>query len=300
MRILITGANGLLGQKLVELIDDQQIDFIATGSGPCRLAKEFQSKYQTLDITSASEIANIFNEFNPTHVINGAAMTNVDACEKDRARCREVNTDAVRDLLLICEQRDIHLIHISTDFIFDGEKKSLYTEKDIANPVSFYGHSKNDAEQIVFESEYSNWTILRTILVYGVIANGSRSNIVLWVKNSLEQGKKINVVNDQFRTPTLAEDLAKACLLVAKKKAHGVFNISGPDYMSMYDLALKVAEHFGLASENISEISSKDLGQPAKRPPKTGFVLDKAIQNLDYEPTPFSEGLRLVQKQLLV
>jgi dTDP-4-dehydrorhamnose reductase len=298
MKILITGANGLLGQKLVNLFSDENVEFLATGTGNCRLDSSYQEKYRTLDITSEAACESIINEYSPTHIVNGAAMTNVDRCESEIDLCQAVNVNAVSVLFKIASEKNIHFIHISTDFIFDGTKGEFYTEIDLPNPLSRYGHSKNDAEQFLINSHNKNWTILRTILVYGVVNDSSRSNIVLWVKNSLENHKNINVVDDQFRTPTLAEDLANSCYLAIKTGEKGIFNVSGEDYMNMYELAMLVAEHFDLDKSLIGRTDSNTFVQAAKRPPRTGFNIDKARRQLGYQPRSFKEGLQIVEQQL--
>jgi dTDP-4-dehydrorhamnose reductase len=126
----------------------------------------------------------------------------------------------------------------------------------------------------------------------------SRSNIVLWVKESLEQKKTIQVVNDQWRTPTLAEDLAIGCYLAAKKRAKGIYNISGKDFMTPYDIAIKTATYFKLDKSLINPTHSGDFVQPAKRPLKTGFIIEKARRELGFEPRSFQEGLALLSKQI--
>jgi dTDP-4-dehydrorhamnose reductase len=173
----------------------------------------------------------------------------------------------------------------------------METEKP--NPLSYYGRSKHIAEMIVMENSVS-WAIARTVLVYGIVQDMSRSNIVLWAKNNLEQGKSLNVVGDQFRTPTLAEDLAKGCALIAEKKAKGIYNISGKDYMSVFDLVYRVADFWKLDKSLLNISSSEGIKQPAKRPPITGFILDKAIKELNYQPHSFEEGLKIMDEQLKI
>jgi dTDP-4-dehydrorhamnose reductase len=190
----------------------------------------------------------------------------------------------------------INLVHVSTDFIFDGTHGPL-DEGAIPNPVNFYGESKLAGERVIQASAIP-WAILRTVLVFGITRDMSRSNIVLWVKNSLQQNKTIQVVNDQWRTPTLAEDLAMGCYLAAKKRARGVYNISGKDFMSPYDIAIKTAEFFQLDKSLIKATDSTKFTQPAKRPPKTGFIIDKARKELGYEPHSFEEGLEILARQI--
>lgn len=297
MKILVTGSNGLLGQKLIKLLTDENHEVIATARGENRigyLTKHFI--YETMDITSEDEVKEIISRHQPEVVINCAAMTNVDQCEDDREECIKLNVDAVKYLINACDQNNTFLLHLSTDFIFDGEN-GPYKETDVASPVSFYGESKLMAEQLLIESKI-NWAIARTVLVYGITPGMSRSNIILWVKDSIEKGKELKIVNDQWRTPTLAEDLAKGCYLIAKKKTEGIFNISGKDLLTPYDMAMKTCDYFGLDKSKIEEVDGSMFTQKAKRPPKTGFVLDKAIEVLGYDPVSFEEGIGIMADQV--
>jgi dTDP-4-dehydrorhamnose reductase len=249
-----------------------------------------------LDITNEIEVESIVAKYKPDVIINTAAMTNVDACESDQAGCDALNVNAVQYLVNAANNIHAHLIQVSTDFIFDGTHGPL-KEDEQPNPLSYYGHSKFKGEQIVV-SQCKSWTILRTVLVYGVVSDMSRSNIVLWAKTNLEQGKTLNVVGDQFRTPTLAEDLAQGCVLAAAQKAQGIFNISGKDFVSVFDLVYRVASFWKLDKSLLNLSTSEGIKQPAKRPPITGFIIDKAVNELGYKPHSFEEGLALLDKQL--
>ncbi|MBP9151881.1 MAG: sugar nucleotide-binding protein, partial [Flavobacteriales bacterium] len=223
-------------------------------------------------------------------------MTQVDDCELDHAACDRANVDAVQYIVDAAERNNCHLVHISTDFIFNG-KEGPYDEEGVADPLSYYGNAKWKGELIVQKSKLK-WAILRTVLVYGIVDNMSRSNIVLWAKGALEKGNPINVVGDQFRSPTLAEDLADGCILVVDKNATGIYNISGKNQYSIIDLVRTVADYYGLDKSLINPVSSSTLNQAAKRPPITGFILDKARRELGYNPHSFVEGIALMEKQL--
>lgn len=296
MKILVTGSNGLLGQKLSSCLQkDPTVQLIATARGKSVIAIP-NGNFFTLDITDSNAVAELLSTTRPDVVINTAAMTQVDQCEVDREACWKHNVTAVENLVQACEVNRIHLVHVSTDFVFDGSHGPL-DESAQPNPVNYYGESKLAAEMIVQESKIS-WSILRTVLVYGITTDMSRSNIVLWVKNSLEQGKTIQVVNDQWRTPTLAEDLAMGCYLAAIKKATGIYHISGEDFLTPYDIAIRTADFFKLDKSLIKPTDSSRFTQPAKRPPKTGFIIDKAKSVLGYTPHSFEEGLRILSDQL--
>lgn len=248
------------------------------------------------DITDYKQLKVVFEEFHPTAVINAAAMTQVDACESSPEVCNAINTKAVHHLAGLCKEYNSRLIQLSTDFVFDG-LAGPYREGDTPAPISTYGRSKLEAEKIVEAADIPA-AIVRTVLVYGVVPDLSRSNIVLWVKNSLEGGKPIKVVNDQFRSPTLAEDLADGVLAVLFRNKTGIYHISGSELLSVYDIAQRVADFFKLDRGLISPTDSGSLGQAAKRPPKTGFVILKAQTELDYYPQDLTTGLQLVQRQL--
>jgi len=296
-KILVTGSNGLLGQKIVyKLRNRPDVKLIATARGDNRLVEKSSYTYESMDITDKKSVDKVIDKYQPDSIIHCAAMTNVDACETDRENCVKSNIDAVKFIVEACERHDIHLVHISTDFIFDG-KAGPYKEEDKPHPLSYYGWSKLKGEKIVRASKL-RWAILRTVLVFGIVDNMSRSNIVFWVKGSLEKGRPINVVDDQFRTPTLAEDLADGCISASLKEAEGIFNVSGKDYMSIYELVQKVADFYHLDKSLINRVSSDKLNQPAKRPPKTGFVLTKAMKELDYRPHSFRESLEILDAQL--
>jgi dTDP-4-dehydrorhamnose reductase len=296
MRILITGSNGLLGQKIVALCLKNGVDFLATSLGENRNEDCPLTNYRPLDITREKEVYSLFEAYKPTHVIHTAAITNVDYCEQNEAECNIVNTKAVEYLFNAAKAVDAHFQLLSTDFVFDGEKGN-YTEEDDVNPLSVYGKSKVHAENILIEAEYRDWSIVRTIIVYGTGNNLSRSNIICWAKDALANGDKLSIIDDQFRAPTWAFDLAWACLEICKRNKKGIFHISGPESMSIFEIVNRIANHFSYSTENLSRSNSKDLNQPAKRPPKTGFNLTKAKRELNYKPLTLENTLDLLKNK---
>ncbi len=304
--ILITGSNGLLGQKLIyALLDRNKIDgawnIIASSKGENRISETSGYTYHSLDITSREEVFSAMKKIQPDVIINTAAMTNVDACETQKEECFAMNVTAVQNFIDINEvwqpeSGQCQFIHLSTDFVFDGEN-GPYRETDKTNPLSYYAWSKLEAEKLL-EASTIKWAILRTIIVYGIVDNMSRSNIVLWAKEALEKKQKINIVDDQFRSPTLAEDLAEGCLLCAEKGATGIFHIAGKDQMSVLELVYRVADFWKLDKSLVTPSKSESIKQPAKRPWRTGLVIEKAKRELGYNPHSFEEGLALLEKQL--
>ncbi|MFB1004543.1 MAG: SDR family oxidoreductase, partial [Bacteroidia bacterium] len=244
-KVLLTGSNGLLGQKLIELyLQDKTIDLIATARGENRYPVKKGYTYVSMDVTDVRNVKDTIAMHQPDTIIHTAAMTNVDTCETDQEGAEKLNVDAVEYLVDAANTVEAHFIHLSTDFIFDGED-GPYTEEAEPEPLSYYGETKLAAENMV-RNQCHKWSIARTILVYGIVHDMSRSNIVLWAKGALEKGQPINVVNDQVRSPTLAEDLAMGCKLIEQKEAEGIFNISGKDQMSIVEIVERVADYFNL------------------------------------------------------
>ena len=298
MKLLITGANGLLGQKLVKLMLDKGRDeLVATARGKNRLPyPESGYRYKTMDIADAEQVHQVIGTEKPEVVIHTAAMTNVDQCETEREACWQLNVEAVSHIIAACEQSGAFFIHLSTDFIFDG-KAGPYDEEARPNPISHYGESKLRAEALI-QAGKLNWAIVRTVLVYGIAHDMSRSNLILWVKKSLEEGKPIKVVDDQWRSPTLAEDLAMGCYLIAARRAGGIFNICGKELLTPYEMAIKTADFFNLNTSSMQRADASCFQQTAKRPPKTGLIIDKAKEVLGYKPHSFEEGIGIVARQI--
>jgi len=298
MKILVTGANGLLGQHLVKLLNDStDHNIIATGRGEARLnvANAARYNYFSLDITDGMAVATFIELHQPALIIHTAATTQVDECETDPITCWNTNVTATRFLISAAESIAARFIYISTDFVFDG-LNGPYKETDIAGPVNYYGSSKLAAEKAVMESRLS-WCIIRTVLVYGNILIGNRNNMVSWVQQNLLERKTIKVVSDQWRTPTYVEDLAKGILLVVEKAATGIFHISGPEMLSPYEMAMLTANHLQLDTSLIEKVDASIFSQPGKRPAKTGFIIDKAKQELGFAPMSFVEGLKKMLPQ---
>ena len=291
MKILVTGANGLLGQELIkQLINQGKHEVIASSRGESRLPLSLKVKYYDLDITYAASVFKVIEEVQPQLLIHAAAMTQVDDCEENKQHCYNTNVGASRFLIDACKPFDTRFIYISTDFVFDG-LSGPYSEESQPAPVNYYGSTKLAAENAVRESGLS-WTIIRTVLVYGNSTDASRTNLITWVKKNLESGNPIKVVSDQWRTATYVEDLATGILLAVEKNAEGVFHISGKDMLTPFEMAIKTADMLGLDRSLIEKVDASSFKQCGERPKKTGFVIDKARSTLGYEPVTFMEGLK--------
>jgi len=298
-KILITGSNGLLGQKLVNLfssISNYEVFALSRGDNRNETAKKLT--YYNIDITNSKKIRALINDIKPHYIVNCAAMTNVDECQKEKDKCDRINVEAVKTLVNCALDNNIHLVQISTDFIFDG-KNGPYKEDDKPNPINYYGLSKLKSEDIIIRAGIK-YTVLRTILVFGIVDNMTTNNIVLFVKKALETGHVVTMVDDQYRMPTFVDDLAQACLLSIQNQAYGVFHISSSELLSVYEMAIQIAEVFDLDTSLIKRISTNQLNQPAKRPPKTGFDLEKSQKILNFPRLPFKNRLQAFKNQLVM
>lgn len=294
MKIMVTGANGLLGQVLIKQLVEKKYPVVATGKGPSRLivAALEGYEYKELDITDGPAVEELILQEKPSVIVHAAAMTQVDQCEINKQDCYNVNVTATRFIIDAAKMVKARFIFVSTDFIFDGNN-GPYKEDDEPAPVNYYGSTKLVAEKAVMESGL-NWAIARTILVYGVAPTTGRTNILSWIKQSLENKTPIKMVTDQLRTPTFVHDLAAGIILMIEKNAQGIYHLSGEEKMTPYEMAVETAEFFGLDKSLISESLSPDIKQPAVRPPRTGFDISKAKRDLGYRPTSFKEGLKKV------
>jgi len=287
--ILITGSNGLLGQTLVNRLLNSEYKIIALSRGDNRNINTKDYTYYNIDLTHSKKLTQIIDKEKPNYIINTAAITNVDYCETHQDECDAVNVDLVKVLIKASEKIKAHLIHISTDFVFDG-KTGYYKEDDATNPLNYYGLSKLKSEQL-FENTNISYTILRTILVFGMLPNLNQANILLWLLDKMKNKMPLTMVDDQLRMPTYVEDLASACLTAIKLKKLGLYHISSADMMNMYQLALEVAQVFNFDTNIITAIPTEKLHQPAKRPKTTGFNIQKAEKELLFKPKKFKSAL---------
>lgn len=295
MKILLTGSNGMLGASLSCMLSRSKHTVCATGKGSCRLPEDLfhdRFNYHELDITNKEEVFALSEKFKPDAIIHSAAMTQVDDCERNKSICYSVNVEGTRNLIEAAEEHNSRFCYLSTDFVFDGTA-GPYEEKDKTNPVNFYGETKELAEQFVMSSEL-NWSIVRTVLLFGKAEPSKRSNFIYWVKENLEAKKTIRVVNDQIRTPTFIHDLVNGIDLILTRGARGIYHLAGNDVLTPYKMAVAVANHLQLDATLIHPVDASSFTQIGKRPLITGFKIDKAINDLGYQPTSFEKALSFI------
>ncbi len=285
--VLITGANGLLGQKLC-LHFSSSFQAVATDLQPESLLSLSNLSYETLDVTDRRKVNFHLGHYQPSVIINAAAYTDVDGCEVHKDRAWAVNVGGVRNLVRACREQKIKLVQLSTDYVFDGEN-GPYSEDDPTHPVSFYGETKLESEEVIQEGGIE-FVIVRTNVLYG-FGNNVKKNFLLWLLDRLSAGEKLKIVTDQFNNPTLADNLSQCILEMLQRDLTGVLHIAGAEYLSRYDFALKVAQKFGYDTSLISPATTETLGQKAKRPSRGGLRVEKAQSLLKTNLLNVEQGL---------
>jgi len=292
-KLVITGVNGLLGQNiLVRAIPKYNVLGIDLHDEP--FIKKNKFEYQKLDLTDRRAVREIIMGYEPGYVINTGAMTDVDGCESQKEKCWKINVESVENIAYAARKSGAKIVHLSSDYIFDG-KAGPYSEISAPNPVGFYGKSKLASENILISSEL-DYAIVRTMVLYGSGVQ-VRRNFVTWLIEKLKQDEKVTIVTDQVGSPTLADDLAGAILKIIEYKKWDIYHISGSELIDRYNFALKIADIFKLDKSLISSITTPELKQPALRPLKSGFIIDKAKAELGIEMSSAEEGLKILKKQ---
>lgn len=292
-RILILGSNGMLGQRVVEAFSNSDKYELQLASFENNSFFE-EIPYQKIDIGNKKEVKKLLLDFFPDYVINLAAYTNVDKCETEKELCWNVNVNAVGHLAKYCVPTNSHLIHISSDYVFDG-KTGPYTEADLPNPISYYGRSKLAGENIIKRFDIPN-TIIRTNVLFGAAKYG-RPDFVKWVVNSLRIKKSIRIVTDQINNPTYLDDLAEGIKTICDRSKIGLYHMGGAELLSRYQFTERISNFFNLDMDLVSPILTTELNQPAPRPLNSGLINLKAETEFGYKPRGLEECFRLMSNE---
>lgn len=283
-KILIIGGNGQLGNCLNKLISEYALDY------------EFHfTDYDTLDITNQKQINEYFSEYEPHYCINVSAYTAVDLAEQEKEKAFAINAEGVRHLAEACTEKGIDLIHISTDYVFSGDTNIPYSEDDFTNPLSVYGASKLEGENLALENNPKT-IIIRTSWLYSEFGK----NFVKTMLNLFGSKDELNVVADQFGQPTNANDLAEVIMKIisTEEKEYGVFHFSNYSETTWFDFAKKIAE-LSKSKIKINPISTEQYPTPAKRPMRSTMCLDKIENSYNIEPKYWENSLEECMEILL-
>jgi dTDP-4-dehydrorhamnose reductase len=252
-------------------------------------------EYFQMDIAVKEDVKDKVKKYMPDIIINTAAFTNVDGCETEKELSWRVNVDAVKNFIIASRVNDTKIIHLSTDYVFDG-KTGNYDESSKPNPLSYYGKSKLASENALISSGI-RFVVVRTMIIYGTAAN-IRPNFALWLIDMLGRGEHVRIVDDQFGMPTISDDLGWGILKIVDLDKSGFYHICGSEYLSRYEFAVKLAGVFELDENLIIPVKTSDLNQAAPRPIKSSFILLKAETELGLKPLNVTEGLVFLKTQL--
>ena len=293
-RLLLVGCNGLLGQKLAAAAS-QSYHVYGIGLREQSPVRKFLRQYIRLDITDRGDIMEVMRSIHPEWTINVAAITDVDACQRDPERAFAVNVEGARHVALGCERCGSKFLQLSTDYVFDGTS-GPYDEDHVPNPVNVYGRTKVASEQLLKRLELE-YTIIRTVLVYGSVS-GARADFVQWVRAALDRGESVRGAADLYGNPTLVDDLAQGIMVTVRKGARGVYHMAGGDWLSRYDFAMNIARTFDLNGDLIQPVSFHELGLNAPRPLQAGLRTKKVRQEFELSFASAQEGLKRVRAQM--
>ena len=289
MKILILGANGFTGRRILRrLASHHQV--MACSLHPDILPEEGY-EFRTLDVTDSDALDALLADFRPEVVINASALSVVDYCEQHPEEAVTMNVTVVKRLAEYSRANACRLIHLSTDFVFDGTSSEAYVETDVPNPVNHYGKTKRWGEEAI-EQACTNYAIVRVEVVYGKPFPGQHGNIVHLVKNRLENGQEIRVVSDQFRSPTWVEDIARAVESLLSDLYRGIYHICGGETLSVAEIACRVASYFHLDETLIHPVTTEEMNEATPRPLFSPMNTGKAFREWGYRPSPLEEGFK--------
>jgi dTDP-4-dehydrorhamnose reductase len=287
VKILVTGANGLVGQRLCRLLASHDNEVVAAGRGPAR----FECKgvtYISIDFTLTEQVTALVAVHKPDVVVNPASMTDVDGCEKTPWEAYLANAALPAQLAVLSKSMGFHLVHMSTDYVFDGAN-GPYGIDDVPNPRGVYAHTKFLGEQAV-RALGGSWAIARTAVVYGWPTAG-RNNFGAWLVSSFEAKKEVKLFSDQFVSPSLALNVAQMVAELAERKLTGMWHTSGSTVIDRVGFGKALCEVFGFDASLITPTTLAALNLASPRPPKSGLKVDQTIAGLAAKPLALTDAL---------
>lgn len=289
--ITIIGAGSTTAASLIPiLLQETDAPLQLVSSRPLAYEDE-RITQSTIDVRDKNVLKETIMKSQPEVIINLAAMTNVDKCESDKQTCWDVNVTLVENLARLARIVDARMVHVSTDYVFDGQK-GPYAETAVPHPISYYGKSKLAGENACIVGSMQA-AVVRTNVVYGPFVE--RPDFVRWVIDALESRTPIRVVNDQYSNPTYVDDISESILRIIQKRRYGIYHVGGADYCSRYEFALRIAEFFRADPSNISPVTTAELKQPARRPLKGGLITLKAETDLGMKMRGIESGLSTIR-----
>jgi dTDP-4-dehydrorhamnose reductase len=289
-RLLVTGGNGLLGSKIINTSNEKYEVAATYYNNPLKI----KNNLFPLNITKKEDISQLFKKTNPDHVIHTAAMTDVDYCENHLDEARKVNVEGTKNIGELCKDAGARLIFISTDFVFDG-KKGHYSEEEVPNPINNYGKTKLEAERELQKLNF-DCIIARVSVLYGWNLI-EKPNFVTWLIEELKKNRNVNIVEDQWNSPTYADNCAEILQKLLKFGKPGIYHTSGSERISRLEFAKKIAYVFGLNQLLIKKTKTTFFAQKARRPQDSSLSIERLIRELGEIPLGTKQGLMKMKKQ---
>jgi len=292
LKLLVTGASGLFGSKLAETAFAAKLD-VYSGFSRDSVLFGFPVKF---DVSDKNQVDSAFATVKPDFVVHAASLTDVDKCERDHSLAWKINVEGTKNVAEATARHGAFLVYISSDYVFGGEK-GCYRENDTPDPINYYGLTKLRAEETA-KKLVPYCCIARASVIYGASPAAGKVNFALWLLNKLRNGEKARIVTDQWNSPTLNTNLADMVLEVVNRRLSGVFHLCGASRVSRYELALQIAETFGLEAELIERVDSSTLRLLARRPKDSSLDVSKATKLLKNKPLQLVDSLALLKQEL--
>lgn len=292
MNVLVTGASGLLGSKLVKILIDEGYTVYSGYFGNM----PNNGLPVKVDVSDENCVERVFEFSKPDVVVHAAALTNVDTCELKKDEAWKTNVVGAKNVVKISKKYHAFLVYVSTDYIFKGDK-GMYREDDTPEPINYYGYTKLKGEEEV-KSSLEEYCIARTSVLYGSVPASGKTNFVLWIIDKLKKKEKINVVVDQYNSPTLNTNLAIMLSEIIERKLIGVYHLAGATRISRYDFAKIVAEAFNLDKSLITPTTSDKISWAAQRPKDSSLDVGKALRTLNNKPFDINTALKILRSEI--
>ena len=284
MKFLVTGSAGLVGRQVVkDLSETHEVFSCYTKSEP-----EFGIPVK-MDLLNHERISNVLSEKNPDIVIHLGAMTAVDLCETQQDNALKINSQATEILAKECSKINSFMVYVSTDYVFNGNS-GLYKENAVTNPLGFYGKSKLLGEKSI-QNFSSNWCIARTSTPFGL--HPTKKSFPIWVIENLQKQKQIDVLTDQFTSPTYVPSLSRMLIEISERHLTGIIHVAGASKISRYEMASLVSDKLDLDEKLLREISINDIKWEAQRPKDSSLNVSKAISILNQKPQKIDHDVNL-------
>ena len=284
LKVLVTGSAGLVGRQVVkDLSNSHQVFSCYNESKP-----EYGDSVK-MDLKNREMISSILTEKKPDIVIHLGAMTGVDLCEKEKTSASEINTKATEIIAKECSKLNSFLVYVSTDYVFDGNL-GMYKEDDVTNPLGFYGKSKLEGEKVV-QNFSTNCCIARTSTPFGL--HPTKKSFPMWVIENLQKQKQIDVLIDQFTSPTYIPNLSRMLIEISERHITGIIHTAGASKISRYQMASMVSDKLNLDSTLLKQISIDEMKWVAQRPKDSSFDVSRANSILNEKPQKIDQSLNL-------